>query len=245
VGPCLLRAVIGRVAWHIPLFRATQENCTELDITPEFVHKLSEFKGDELQDGVLRYANIPNKDVMNQKSSERIMNALQPAFVFSGHNHYHCLYHHPNGVKELSVSTFSWRNRVDPSFVLATIFHEKPRDRPETKSPIQIRCEEMSNSEAREHVMHVAECEATMKQAAEDELHTEAARRSTLDEGEEEETEVEVYLKRCELPSESTVVIVYMVSLFVWLTSIANLFCRCARREVHNGWSSPKLLKQV
>lgn len=66
------------------------------DVYP-LVAELSEFKGDELQEGVLRYRNIPNKDVMSQDATEYIMTTLKPAFVFSGHNHYSCLYQHPNG----------------------------------------------------------------------------------------------------------------------------------------------------
>jgi hypothetical protein len=63
--------------------------------------ELSEFEGDELQDGVLRYSNIPHKDVVSREATNHLMSALNPAFVFSGHNHYHCLYQHPNGTRLL------------------------------------------------------------------------------------------------------------------------------------------------
>lgn len=103
--------------------------------------ELSEFRGNELHDGVLRYNNIPNKDVVNREATDRIMTILNPAFIFSGHSHYSCLYSHPNGisplfilynadcscagVREFTVSTFNWRNRLDPSFVLATVHSTK------------------------------------------------------------------------------------------------------------------------
>ncbi len=83
---------------------------------------------------------------MREEATQKIFDKIKPGFVFSGHSHYNCFYKHPNGnhpfstttfgaipssswvtittkqgVQEVTVSTFNWRNRIDPSFVLATV----------------------------------------------------------------------------------------------------------------------------
>uniref|UniRef100_A0A2K6T7I4 Metallophosphoesterase 1 n=1 Tax=Saimiri boliviensis boliviensis TaxID=39432 RepID=A0A2K6T7I4_SAIBB len=46
---------------------------------------------------------------------------LQPRLVLSGHTHSACEVHHEGRVPELSVPSFSWRNRNNPSFIMGSI----------------------------------------------------------------------------------------------------------------------------
>ncbi|XP_011839314.1 PREDICTED: metallophosphoesterase 1 isoform X2 [Mandrillus leucophaeus] len=46
---------------------------------------------------------------------------LQPRLVLSGHTHSACEVHHGGRVPELSVPSFSWRNRNNPSFIMGSI----------------------------------------------------------------------------------------------------------------------------
>ena len=78
--------------------------------------ELSEFEGDELKDGVLRYSNVPHQDVVSREATNHLMSALNPAFVFSGHNHYHCLYQHPNGTRMLQRPLI-WRRSSVVAFL--------------------------------------------------------------------------------------------------------------------------------
>eukprot|EP01090_Pellita_catalonica_P007114 TRINITY_DN17725_c0_g1_i1.p1 TRINITY_DN17725_c0_g1~~TRINITY_DN17725_c0_g1_i1.p1 ORF type:complete len:401 (-),score=38.72 TRINITY_DN17725_c0_g1_i1:25-1227(-) len=116
---------------HFPLFRENERECTKIDITKEIVAEYGEFSlRKNWIDGQFDYSNLEEKDVMGKVQTEFLLRTIQPTFVFSGHTHYFCEYTHrlPNGrgdVKEVTVSTFNWRNRVDPSFVLAVISSNK------------------------------------------------------------------------------------------------------------------------
>ncbi|XP_050013831.1 metallophosphoesterase 1 [Alexandromys fortis] len=46
---------------------------------------------------------------------------LQPRLVLSGHTHSACEVLHPGGVLEVSVPSFSWRNRNNPSFIMGSL----------------------------------------------------------------------------------------------------------------------------
>uniref|UniRef100_F7HMG6 Metallophosphoesterase 1 n=1 Tax=Callithrix jacchus TaxID=9483 RepID=F7HMG6_CALJA len=46
---------------------------------------------------------------------------LQPRLVLSGHTHSACEVHHEGRVPELSIPSFSWRNRNNPSFIMGSI----------------------------------------------------------------------------------------------------------------------------
>lgn len=274
---------------HFPLFRRNQEFCSELDITHELVQKLSEFEGDELQDGVLRYSNIPHKDVVSREATNHLMSALNPAFVFSGHNHYHCLYQHPNGVPELTVSTFSWRNRADPSFVLATVhptrrkgkrkrFGEHDDDGDGDEREAWARATEVEEEEEEGHEQdsltpvtveftlgfteeeadhddrqrpreQIGADETTKEQHGGGEARGEEKRppgqeREEEENGDEVVLEVEVYYKRCELPSETTIISVYVLSAVLWLATLVSLCCSYAHKTVGKA-ASRKMLKLV
>ncbi|CAB3996286.1 sestrin-1 isoform X1 [Paramuricea clavata] len=59
-------------------------------------------------------------EVLSQSASELLMTSLQPRAIFNGHTHHSCRVTHRGNVPEFTLPSFSWRNRNDPSFVLAT-----------------------------------------------------------------------------------------------------------------------------
>lgn len=40
--------------------------------------------------------------------------------MFGGHTHHGCHIQHANGIDEYSVSSFSWRNKYNPSYMLVS-----------------------------------------------------------------------------------------------------------------------------
>ncbi|PNJ07384.1 metallophosphoesterase 1 isoform X5 [Pongo pygmaeus] len=53
--------------------------------------------------------------------SRELLRWFQPRLVLSGHTHSACEVHHGGRVPELSVPSFSWRNRNNPSFIMGSI----------------------------------------------------------------------------------------------------------------------------
>lgn len=96
------------VLTHFPLFRKDESECTELDsaISPERSVKFEE-----------------TKDCLSKRASHYLLNQLKPRLILSGHTHNGCiLKHHSKTVKsveEWTVASFNWRNRKNPSFLLA------------------------------------------------------------------------------------------------------------------------------
>ncbi|XP_053427242.1 metallophosphoesterase 1 isoform X3 [Nycticebus coucang] len=91
---------------HYPLYRRSDENCSGEDAAP------------------LEERNIPFQeryDVLSQEASQKLLWWLRPRLVLSGHTHSGCEVLHPGGITELSVPSFSWRNRNNPSFIMGSI----------------------------------------------------------------------------------------------------------------------------
>jgi hypothetical protein len=70
----------------------------------------------------------PQWDCLSQQSSKFLLESLKPRLVMSGHTHHGCRTVHAfeaggeeAAAPEWSVSSFSWRNRNNPAFVLAQI----------------------------------------------------------------------------------------------------------------------------
>lgn len=114
---------------HYPLFRESDAACTGIDAAPmEERHQLFEE----------RY------DVLSQEASKRLLWWFQPRLILSGHTHSACEVLHDDKVPEISVPSFSWRNRNNPSFVLGSIsasdFGLSKCFLPEESSVIAIYC---------------------------------------------------------------------------------------------------------
>ncbi|XP_055478448.1 metallophosphoesterase 1 isoform X2 [Psammomys obesus] len=91
---------------HYPLYRASDANCSGEDAAPA---------GER---------NIPFKekyDVLSQEASRKLLWWFRPRLVLSGHTHSACEVLHPGGAPEVSVPSFSWRNRNNPSFIMGSL----------------------------------------------------------------------------------------------------------------------------
>ncbi|XP_026731357.1 metallophosphoesterase 1-like isoform X2 [Trichoplusia ni] len=101
---------------HFPLYRKSDETCTEPDAPP------------------LSIRNKPFRlkiDALSKEATDYLVSRLKPRVVFGGHTHHGCLQHHeyrtsessslPLNFYEYSVPSFSWRNRPDPKYMLNII----------------------------------------------------------------------------------------------------------------------------
>ncbi|XP_027028458.1 metallophosphoesterase 1 [Tachysurus fulvidraco] len=90
---------------HYPLYRTSDAQCTGEDAAP-----LNE-----------RYLHFQERyDVLSQDASKKLLRWFQPRLILSGHTHSSCEVFHENRFPEISVPSFSWRNRNNPSFILGT-----------------------------------------------------------------------------------------------------------------------------
>jgi len=114
---------------HFPLFRHSDEHCDEPDAmnAPE----------------KNRFFEV-NHDCLSKGASEYVLEALQPRVAFTGHTHHGCITKHKYNIQtgstlyqliqnqgkgtevpkedtitEFTVSSFNWRNKVNPAFLLA------------------------------------------------------------------------------------------------------------------------------
>lgn len=64
-------------------------------------------------------------EVLSQESTDLIGDLLEPRLAFSGHSHDFChMESNRLKIEEFTIPSFSWRNRDNPAFALAT-FTEK------------------------------------------------------------------------------------------------------------------------
>ncbi|XP_045383745.1 metallophosphoesterase 1 isoform X2 [Lemur catta] len=91
---------------HYPLYRRSDANCSGDDAAPP------EERSIPFQE---RY------DVLSREASQKLLWWLRPRLVLSGHTHSGCTVLHAGGPPELSVPSFSWRNRNNPSFIMGSI----------------------------------------------------------------------------------------------------------------------------
>ncbi|XP_061587767.1 metallophosphoesterase 1 [Cololabis saira] len=91
---------------HYPLYRVSDASCTGQDAAPpEERHLLFREK----------------YDVLSKEASQRLLQWFKPRLILSGHTHSGCEVLHDNKYPEISVPSFSWRNRNNPSFILASV----------------------------------------------------------------------------------------------------------------------------
>ncbi|XP_062836605.1 metallophosphoesterase 1 isoform X2 [Anolis carolinensis] len=91
---------------HYPLYRRSDSKCTGEDSAP------LEEKNDLFRE---RY------DVVSQEASQKLLWWFRPRLILSGHTHSACEVLHNGRVSEISVPSFSWRNRNNPSFIMGSI----------------------------------------------------------------------------------------------------------------------------
>ncbi|XP_033151020.1 metallophosphoesterase 1 homolog isoform X1 [Drosophila mauritiana] len=59
--------------------------------------------------------------VLSKDATDMLGELLKPRLAFAGHSHHFCHSVNRLGIDEYTVASFSWRNKVNPSFMLATI----------------------------------------------------------------------------------------------------------------------------
>uniref|UniRef100_A0A2D4K6S8 Metallophosphoesterase 1 n=2 Tax=Micrurus TaxID=8634 RepID=A0A2D4K6S8_9SAUR len=91
---------------HYPLYRRSDSECTEEDAAP------LEKKNDLF---------LEKYDVLSQEASQKLLWWFHPRLILSGHTHSACEVLHNGHIHEISVPSFSWRNRNNPSFIMGSI----------------------------------------------------------------------------------------------------------------------------
>ena len=90
---------------HFPLYRQTEAICTGVDAPPP----------EEKQS-----RNREKWEVVSKEMSNKLLSLIRPRLVLSGHTHHGCYLVHEDGTPEMTIPSFSWRNRNNPSFVLVS-----------------------------------------------------------------------------------------------------------------------------
>uniref|UniRef100_UPI00398F4231 metallophosphoesterase 1 isoform X4 n=1 Tax=Pristiophorus japonicus TaxID=55135 RepID=UPI00398F4231 len=91
---------------HFPLYRTSDEECTGEDsASPEEKKLLFREK----------------YDTLSREASNKLLWWFHPRLILSGHTHSACTVLHGNHLAEISIPSFNWRNRNNPSFLLASI----------------------------------------------------------------------------------------------------------------------------
>ncbi|XP_054840591.1 metallophosphoesterase 1 isoform X2 [Eublepharis macularius] len=91
---------------HYPLYRPSDSQCTGEDAAP------------------LDKRNDPfteKYDVLSVEASQKLLWWFQPRLILSGHTHSACEVLHNGKIPEISIPSFSWRNRNNPSFIMGSI----------------------------------------------------------------------------------------------------------------------------
>lgn len=91
---------------HFPMFRSSDINCSGPDSAPE----------DEK-----RKIFQPKMDCLSKDATQQILEQLNPRLIMNGHVHHFCHTLHMDVIPEWTLSSFSWRNKNNPSFILLTI----------------------------------------------------------------------------------------------------------------------------
>uniref|UniRef100_A0A0R3RKA4 Metallophos domain-containing protein n=1 Tax=Elaeophora elaphi TaxID=1147741 RepID=A0A0R3RKA4_9BILA len=106
---CTKNVTIPIVLLHFPLYRESDANCPDdYDALPE------PMKWSRLRAGT---------DCLSNVSSHYVLEKLKPRAVFNGHAHYSCRtwWPSPYNMYEWTLSSFSWRNIPQPTFLLVTV----------------------------------------------------------------------------------------------------------------------------
>ncbi|KAH7429594.1 hypothetical protein KP509_09G057800 [Ceratopteris richardii] len=125
-GPVLLT--------HLPLYREDESVCGSLDIPicapwheveGGCIHLLELSKNS----GHYKRQNYrKNIDMLSLNTTNYLLSALKPRLVLSAHAHRFCSRLLDTGTREVTVSTFTWRNRDDPSFLLVQFYKDGSYD---------------------------------------------------------------------------------------------------------------------
>uniref|UniRef100_A0A1B0FEQ8 Metallophosphoesterase 1 homolog n=1 Tax=Glossina morsitans morsitans TaxID=37546 RepID=A0A1B0FEQ8_GLOMM len=93
------------VMQHFPTFRTSDKSCEEHDYL-----ELEEYR--------------EKWEVLSRNSTDWLGELLQPRLSFAGHSHHYCHSINRWGVDEYTLASFNWRNKINPSFLMATLTPE-------------------------------------------------------------------------------------------------------------------------
>ncbi|XP_067002497.1 metallophosphoesterase 1 isoform X2 [Anabrus simplex] len=89
---------------HFPMYRESDADCHEPDQAPED-EKKQKFR--------------ERWECLSKESSEMLYDYLRPRLIVNGHTHHGCRNVHRGDIVEYTLPSFSWRNKDNPSFMLA------------------------------------------------------------------------------------------------------------------------------
>lgn len=89
---------------HFPMYRESDAECSGPDQAPED-EKTQKFR--------------ERWECLSKESSEQLMDMLKPRLIVTGHTHHGCHRVHREDIHEWTLPSFSWRNKDNPSFILA------------------------------------------------------------------------------------------------------------------------------
>ncbi|XP_078073144.1 metallophosphoesterase 1 isoform X2 [Mustelus asterias] len=101
---------------HYPLYRVSDAECTGEDSASPAEKKL-----------LFR----EKYDTLSLEASRKLLWWFRPRLILSGHTHSACTVLHDGHLVEISVPSFNWRNRNNPSFLLVTLPRVKVQLKPE------------------------------------------------------------------------------------------------------------------
>ncbi|KAI5060383.1 hypothetical protein GOP47_0024803 [Adiantum capillus-veneris] len=113
---------------HLPLYREDEGVCDSADIpicAPW--HEVEGGCKSLFQSPTLYHKKINYRsriDMLSLNTSRLLLSVFKPRLVLSAHAHRFCSRAVEDGVKEITVSTFTWRNRDDPSFLLLQFYKD-------------------------------------------------------------------------------------------------------------------------
>lgn len=84
---------------HFPTYRESDVTCLEHDAPV-----IENFRG--------------KWEVLSEEATDFLGDNLDPRVAFSGHSHHYCHSVNLLGIDEYTIASFSWRNKVNPSFLL-------------------------------------------------------------------------------------------------------------------------------
>uniref|UniRef100_A0A1B6C6R9 Metallophosphoesterase 1 homolog n=1 Tax=Clastoptera arizonana TaxID=38151 RepID=A0A1B6C6R9_9HEMI len=92
---------------HFPMYRESDAECNEPDEAPEDI-KSQKFR--------------ERWECLSREASETLMDQLNPRMIITGHTHHGCHREYKDYKShEYTVPSFSWRNKDNPSFMMAVI----------------------------------------------------------------------------------------------------------------------------
>ncbi|KAK0172489.1 hypothetical protein PV328_005800 [Microctonus aethiopoides] len=88
---------------HYPMYRESDALCAEADQAPDDIKSIK-FR--------------ERWECLSKEASEQLLDILNPRFIVDGHTHHGCRKIHRKDTLEITIPSFSWRNKRNPSFLL-------------------------------------------------------------------------------------------------------------------------------